>query len=357
MQIGESLFDITYLGLVMALGIRLVLEDGKEAKLFGIMAILLGAGDSFHLLPRVISHLSPGGFEAHVSALSWGKFVTSITMTLFYVLYYYFYRKQSGDNDNKKKIIIYALAIIRIILVLMPQNKWGGVDESYTWGIYRNIPFAIMGLLLIIWSYKEKEKPGLKNMWWLILLSFAFYIPVVLFADTIPAVGALMMPKTLAYLFIVILGFKYFMGEFTINSLLGISVTYAIMGIFTGAFAREFSRFYGVYGHNQLNLVHTHNLAMGFLAIMVLYLVMRKYDNQKIQEIKKPFHIYVTSHVFSFVCMFVIGLYQSIGSVDKGVINLNTLQGITGIGHIGLTIGMVWTLYKIYKFEKSVNRK
>lgn len=355
MQIFESLFDIAYLGLVMALGIRLVLEDRKEAKLFGIMSIILGLGDSFHLLPRVISHLSPGGVEAHVTSLSWGKFVTSITMTLFYVLYYYFYRKQSGDNDNKKKIIIYALAIIRIILVLMPQNKWGGVDESYIWGIYRNISFAIMGLLLIIWSYKEKEKPGLKNMWWLILLSFAFYIPVVLFADTIPAVGALMMPKTLAYLFIVIFGFKYLIGEFTINSLLGISVTYAIIGIFTGAFAREFSRFYGVYGHNQLNLVHTHNLAMGFLAIMVLYLVMRKYDNQKIQEIKKPFHIYVASHVFSFVCMFVIGLYQVIGNVDKGVINLAALQGITGIGHIGITIGMVWTLYKIYKFEKSVN--
>lgn len=355
MQIFESLFDIAYLGLVMALGIRLVLEDRKEAKLFGIMAIILGLGDSFHLLPRIISHLSPGGFEAHVATLSWGKFVTSITMTIFYILYYYFYRKQSGDNDNRKKIIIYALAAIRIILVLMPQNNWGRPDESYTWGIYRNIPFAIMGLLLIIWSYKEKEKPGLKNMWWLILLSFAFYIPVVLFADTIPVIGALMMPKTLAYLFIVISGFKYFIGEFTINSLLGISVTYAIMGIFTGAFAREFSRFYGVYGHNQLNLVHTHNLAMGFLAIMVLYLLMKKYDEQKVQEIKKPFHIYVGSHVFSFVCMFVIGIYQVIGSADLEVINLAALQGITGIGHIGLTIGMVWTLYKIYKFEKALN--
>ena len=351
MEIFESLFDIAYLGLVIALGIRLVLEDRKDAKLFGIMAIILGLGDSFHLLPRLISHLSPGGFEAHVASLSWGKFVTSITMTLFYILYYYFYRKQSGDNDNKKKIIIYVLAAIRIILVLMPQNKWGGVDESYTWSIYRNIPFAIIGLLLIIWSYKEKEKPGLKNMWWLILLSFAFYIPVVLFADTIPVIGALMMPKTLAYLFIVIFGFKYFIGEFTIHSLLGISITYAIMGIFTGAFEREFSRFYGVYGHNQLNLVHTHNLAMGFLAIMVLYLVMRKYDKEKIQEIKKPFHLYVSSHVFSFVCMFVIGLYQVIGSVDKNIINLAALQGITGIGHIGLTIGLIWILSKIYKFE------
>lgn len=77
-----------------------------------------------------------------------------------------------------------------------------------------------------------------------------------------------------------------------------------------------------VYGHNQLNLVHTHNLAMGFLAIMVIYLVMRKYDMEKIQEIKKPFHLYVSSHVFSFVCMFVIGLSQVIGSFDKDDINI-----------------------------------
>lgn len=94
---------------------------------------------------------------------------------------------------------------------------------------------------------------------------------------------------------------------------------------------------------------------MGFLAIMVIYLVMRKYDMEKIQEIKKPFLIYVSSHVFSFVCMFVIGLSQVIGSFDKDVINIGGLQGITGIGHIGLTIGMIWILSKIYKFEKVNN--
>lgn len=85
MAIMESIFDITYLSVVLFLGIRLLLEKSKSAKLFGVMAIVLGLGDSFHLLPRVISHLSYGGFEANVSALSWGKFITSITMTIFYV--------------------------------------------------------------------------------------------------------------------------------------------------------------------------------------------------------------------------------------------------------------------------------
>ena len=62
MKIFESLFDVIYLSVLVALGVRLLLEKTKGANLFGIMAIVLGLGDGFHLLPRVISHLSPGGF-------------------------------------------------------------------------------------------------------------------------------------------------------------------------------------------------------------------------------------------------------------------------------------------------------
>ena len=58
MAIMKSIFDITHLSVVLFLGIRLLLEKSKSAKLFGVMAIVLGLGDSFHLLPRVISHLS-----------------------------------------------------------------------------------------------------------------------------------------------------------------------------------------------------------------------------------------------------------------------------------------------------------
>lgn len=95
----------------------------------------------------------------------------------------------------------------------MPQNNWEQSNESYIFGIYRNIPFAIMGALLIYWTYLNKEKAGLKNMGILIFLSFLFYIPVVLFSNKYPAVGALMMPKTMAYLFIVITGYNYYMNK------------------------------------------------------------------------------------------------------------------------------------------------
>ena len=41
MELFESLFDVAYLVMVIALGVRLLIEDTKGAKLFGIMAIIL----------------------------------------------------------------------------------------------------------------------------------------------------------------------------------------------------------------------------------------------------------------------------------------------------------------------------
>ena len=40
-----------------------------------------------------------------------------------------------------------------------------------------------------------------------IVLSFAFYIPVVLWADAYPLIGLLMMPKTCAYVWTVLIGY------------------------------------------------------------------------------------------------------------------------------------------------------
>ena len=39
------------------------------------------------------------------------------------------------------------------------------------------------------------------------LLSFGFYIPVVLWADAVPMIGMLMIPKTCAYVWTVLIGF------------------------------------------------------------------------------------------------------------------------------------------------------
>lgn len=352
MAIFESMFDVAYLCIVITLGIRLLPIRKKGARSFGIMAIILGLGDAFHLLPTVVSHLSPGGFAAHGSALSWGKFVTGITMTLFYVMFYYYYRNQTGDMDNKKRNAVFVLAVIRIALILLPQNEWGRIHGNYMFGIYRNIPFAILGGCLIYWSFKEKMKPGMKYMALLVFLSFLFYLPVVLWSDSIPVFGALMIPKTIAYLLIVVSGYRYFIPEFKAINILNSSFGLLIMGFVGGVFYREFTKLYDFAEATHLGKLHVHTLVLGFLALLLLYAITKKYGEQQIEKLKKPLYIYLSGLTLTLVSMTVFGIYEIV-SLGEKTITVPALEGISGLGHITLSVGLVWLIAKLYRFESD----
>ena len=211
--IVETLFDLIYLISVITIGITMIRKSNgnQEYRLFGIMAVVLGVGDSFHLVPRAIA-LCTTGLDNFTVALGTGKFITSITMTIFYIILYYVWRiRYQVKGQNQITVSIYLLSALRIILCLFPQNKWLSATASLSWGIYRNIPFALLGLLIIILFYKSARKNKdleFKYMWLTIVLSFGFYIPVVLFADRIPMIGMLMIPKTCAYVWTVLIGYN-----------------------------------------------------------------------------------------------------------------------------------------------------
>ena len=157
--IMEPIFDVAYLVSVITIGIKMIRRSGGKSRqytLFGWMAVILGAGDSFHLVPRIIA------------------------------------------------------------LCMMPQNRWTVTNPPLSWGIYRNIPFALLGLLIIVLyfrSAKAQNDRAFRWMWFTIVLSFGCYLPVVLFAETIPVMGALMIPKTCAYLWAVVIGFRAMKSE------------------------------------------------------------------------------------------------------------------------------------------------
>lgn len=209
----ETVFDAVYLISVIAIGITMIAKSPgqKQYKLFGIMAVVLGAGDSFHLVPRALA-LCTTGLENFTAALGTGKFITSITMTIFYILLYYVWRVRYQVQGQKNlTIAVYLLSAARIALCLFPQNAWLSAEAPLSWGIYRNIPFALLGLLIIVLFYrsaKEHEDKAFRWMWLTIVLSFGFYIPVVLWADTIPMIGMLMIPKTCAYVWTVLIGYS-----------------------------------------------------------------------------------------------------------------------------------------------------
>ena len=205
MKYGESLFDIFYLSLAITMGIKILSKNkSKLSKLMGYSILILGFGDAFHLVPRILNYFIDYDFNMYLGI---GKLITSITMTIFYVFMYYIYLNSYKVKENKfATYSIFILSIIRVVLCLFPQNRWFTNESPLLWGVLRNIPFIILGLLIVYLYFKERKNDDIfKNIWLYVLLSFTFYFVVVIGASSLPILGMFMLPKTICYITMIIL--------------------------------------------------------------------------------------------------------------------------------------------------------
>lgn len=212
---GESIFDIFYLCTVIGLGVWYILQaqrtDMTVLLLYGYMALVLGIGDSFHLLPRIFFHFAKKP-EKYIPYLGVGKMITSITMTIFYILLYYIWRINYPMLTITVwiPVCIIGFAIIRIILCLSPQNRWKSLENTGNWSIYRNIPFFLLGIMIILlYAYSGYHiQDGFLLMPLAIAISFLCYAPVTIWAKRYPKIGMLMIPKTIMYIWIICMGMQ-----------------------------------------------------------------------------------------------------------------------------------------------------
>ncbi len=208
----EITFDLLYLFTVLTAALILynTSKVGGIRRQFAIMSFVLGVGDSFHLIPRVYSMIDSKNRD-YTALLGIGKFITSITMTIFYIYLWEIGKSYYNFNFNTYiTIIVYGLAILRILLCFFPQNGWMDKYSSTKWAIIRNIPFLLLGMAVMLLFMVGAGKYGgnLSLVWLAVLMSFTFYMPVVLFSGTNPKVGMLMLPKSCAYVAIVLMGFS-----------------------------------------------------------------------------------------------------------------------------------------------------
>lgn len=209
MKYGESLFDILYLVFAIVLGFCILRRRRDDVSInMGTAVLILGFGDSFHLVPRVLNYFISADFSVWLGV---GKLVTSLTMTLFYLILYRIWVMIYGEEENHGlSVAVNVLAAVRIVLCLLPQNRWLENEGSVVWGIIRNIPFVALGCIVVLLFHREREKiRALGYVWLLVTLSFLFYIPVAVAASLVPLLGMLMLPKTVCYMLLIWVFWKY----------------------------------------------------------------------------------------------------------------------------------------------------
>ena len=216
---SESIFNIVYLIIIwilvsMMLQRRQNLSSQTRACALSFMwaFVLLALGDSGHVGFRVWGY-AMGGLDTYiqilgqnVSLVGLGRLTTAITLTVFYMLLLIVWRQRFNKPYGWFGIVLFAAGFVRLGIMAMPQNAWWQSSAAiWPLSLYRNLPLMLQGLgvaYLILRDAAASQDRTFTQIGILILISYAFYIPVILFARLIPAIGILMLPKTLVYVVI-----------------------------------------------------------------------------------------------------------------------------------------------------------
>lgn len=213
----EVLFNVSYLvvvwGLVIAMsGRQPAVEPVNRpvaARVLWAFA-LLALGDTGHVGFRVLAY-ALGGLETHPTLVGMGALATAITVTFFYVLMLDVWRLRFNKKLGAFEYLLLAAAAVRLVMMTLPVNEWGRIEPPQPWGIYRNIPLMIQGLGVMFLILRDARATRDRTFSWIgamILVSYAFYTPVILWSSQAPLLGMLMIPKTMAYVAIAVIAYR-----------------------------------------------------------------------------------------------------------------------------------------------------
>lgn len=209
----EAVFDTCYLLFDLIAGILFfAFSHGSPLfLLYGILTWTLCFGDAFHLVPRVLRAVK-GSNEKIERQLGIGLQISSITMTIFYILLLYIWKQTFYEMTAPVmlEILIWVSAAVRIVVCMLPQNNWCGKEGNRKLSVIRNAVFAVTGICVIVLYVMSGNTYGyhMTRMAAAIVVSFGCYLPVTLLSKKMPKIGMLMIPKTCAYIWMIVMGLQ-----------------------------------------------------------------------------------------------------------------------------------------------------
>jgi hypothetical protein len=116
---------------------------------------------------------------------------------------------------------------------------------------------------------------------------------------------------------------------------------YAILAIVLGVFDREFTKWNGFTGVTPLSYLHVHFFVLGMVVFLVAALFARNSELTANKWFKPFFLTYNIALPWTVALMLTRGILAVEGvALEKGIDTL--LSVLAGLGHLGLTVGLVF---------------
>jgi hypothetical protein len=219
----EIAFNMAYLVVIWGLIITMIrreddvpLADRPVARRIRWAFTFLALGDIGHVGFRVVAYAlgdldtTFSLFGQQIGLVGLGALSTAITVTLFFVFMLDAWRVRYDRQYGPFEYFLLAVAALRLLLLIPAANQWSSIVPPQPWSLYRNLPLTILGLGVAYLILRDARRANDRPFTWIgvsILVSYACYIPVILFVQQVPAVGMLMIPKTLAYVAIAFIAY------------------------------------------------------------------------------------------------------------------------------------------------------
>lgn len=211
-EIGFNLMYLVVVWGLVAVMIRkreaIAPQDRKAARLVIWAFALLALGDTGHVGFRVLAY-ALGGLETQLDLLGiqlglvgLGALSTAITVTIFYMLMLSLWRERYQRQFGWFGYLLLTAGFLRLAMMLLPGNQWNNVVPPQPMSTLRNLPLMLQGLGVAYLILRDAMRVRDRAFQWIgamILVSYACYIPVILWVQRAPSIGMLMIPKTMAY--------------------------------------------------------------------------------------------------------------------------------------------------------------
>ncbi len=129
---------------------------------------------------------------------------------------------------------------------------------------------------------------------------------------------------------------------------INLSFTYAVIGLISGVFFREFTKLNHFTGETRLSSLHTHYLTLGMFFFLILLLLEKSLAFSSQKHVNKAIIIYNIGLNISGVGFLMRGLTEVWGTELSKALDAS-ISGISGVGHILLGFSLLYLLLKVRK--------
>ncbi|AQP54254.1 hypothetical protein CBF34_03640 [Vagococcus penaei] len=121
------------------------------------------------------------------------------------------------------------------------------------------------------------------------------------------------------------------------QKLVRVSFTYMIIGLLSGIYYREFTKIHDFTDKTQLSVLHTHILILGMFFFLIVLLLEKNFKLTEQKQYKLFYAIYNSGLGLTILMMLINGTTTVLGKATHPA-----MAGISGLGHIIMTIGLIY---------------